>query len=58
MVAAAYGDKALVRPKRRSSGKKNQPGKSSQLVVEMVRRLGEHAGNIYAEARKVVWFHQ
>lgn len=48
--------------KRKSSKKKNQPGKYSQLVVETIRRLGERGGSslarIYAEARKVAWFDQ
>ncbi|XP_005387059.1 PREDICTED: histone H1x [Chinchilla lanigera] len=51
-----------VAKKQKSSKKKNQPGKYSQLVVETIRRLGERGGSslarIYAEARKVAWFDQ
>lgn len=51
-----------VAKKQKSSKKKNQPGKYSQLVVETIRKLGERGGSslarIYAEARKVAWFDQ
>ncbi|KAM4721495.1 histone H1.10-like [Rhinophrynus dorsalis] len=47
---------------KKSSKKKNQPGRYSQLVVDTIRKLGERNGSslakIYNEAKKVSWFDQ
>ncbi|XP_063797231.1 histone H1.10-like [Pseudophryne corroboree] len=60
-AAAAAGGSGSAK-KKKKSGKKNQPGRYSQLVVDTIRKLGERNGSslakIYSEAKKVSWFDQ
>lgn len=48
--------------KKKSGKKKNQPGKYSMLVIDIIRKLAERNGSslvkIYNEAKKVSWFDQ
>uniref|UniRef100_A0A3B3QZ20 H1.10 linker histone n=1 Tax=Paramormyrops kingsleyae TaxID=1676925 RepID=A0A3B3QZ20_9TELE len=58
-ISAAPGTPAK---KKKSGKKKNQPGKYSMLVIDIIRKLAERNGSslvkIYNEAKKVSWFDQ
>lgn len=53
---------AAKKKKKKNKGKKGQPGKYSQLVIDAIRTLGEKNGSslfkIYKEAKKTSWFDQ
>ncbi|KAM8930893.1 histone H1.10-like [Pelodytes ibericus] len=62
VAPASPTKKAKAAGSAKRSGKKNQPGRYSQLVVDTIRKLGERNGSslakIYSEAKKVSWFDQ